>query len=91
MNTNKPKLTTPEPVQQSASAPLRKSFAGGVEPDSLTGRRLFYSAAPPPSDPDADLLAEVEAMSGSEMRRFLKTGTNRQDYDRALANKGRTK
>ena len=69
-------------------APLKpKPRAFGIEPGVFRGSTLRYSG-PPPVDPDNELIARVEKMSGSEMRHWLKQGHNREMYNQALAAKG---
>ena len=84
--------TTKSGVPFVAPPKSRKQFnPGGIQPGTFRGSVLQYSGGPPPSDPDADLLAEVKAMDAATMRRWLKQSDNRQRYDEALANKGKTR
>lgn len=89
MTPNKTKpIITSQPAAIPPASPKTKAPAHGIEPGSCSGYERQFSG-PPPVDPDAKMIAKVQAMDGSAMRHWLKQGTNRQDYDRALANRGK--
>jgi hypothetical protein len=80
-NDNKPAVNIP-PVVVS----VKKRSFGDLQPGTLRGRGSEFSQPRP--DPDQEILAEVRAMSGKEMIRFLRIPGNREKYNSALANRG---
>jgi hypothetical protein len=76
-NNNKPAVTIPPEV-----VPTKKRSFAGIEPGSLRGSQIEVG---PPVDPDEDIRNKTAAMSGAQLRAWLKTGDNRQKYDAFLA------
>ena len=81
-NINNPAVTIPPAV-----VPTKKRSFGDLQPGTLRGRGSEFSQPRP--DPDEEILAEVRAMSGKEMIRFLRIPGNREKYNRALASRGK--
>jgi len=67
--------------------PTKKRSFGDLQPGTLRGRGSEFSQPRP--DPDEEILAEVRAMSGKEMIRFLRIPGNREKYNSALASRGK--
>lgn len=59
----------------------------GLEPGSLHGRREEFGSREAVPDPDAAFWAKIKAMSADEMRRWLKTPANRQEFEAAEVRK----
>jgi len=81
-NNTKPAVTAPPVV-----VPTKKRSFGDLPPGTLRGRGSEFSQPRP--DPDEEILAEVRAMSGKEMIRFLRIPGNREKYNSALASRGK--
>jgi hypothetical protein len=83
-NTNNTKgaVTNPPVV-----IPAKKRSFGDLQPGTLRGRGNEFSHPRP--DPHEEILAEVRAMSGKEMIRFLRIPGKREKYNDALASRGK--
>jgi hypothetical protein len=80
-NHTKPAATIP-PV----AVPAKRSFNGGVEPGTLRGSRMEVG---PREDPDEAIRNMTQAMTGPELRLWLKQGNNRELYNSYLARRNK--
>lgn len=64
--------------------PQLKKRSFGIEPGTLRGQRRELS---PPIDTDAEIRAQVKAMDGPTMQKWLRVKGNKEKLEQALANK----
>jgi len=60
---------------------------GGIEPGSLHGGRGEFGPREPAQDPDTAFWAKIREMDAGEMRKWLKTPANRQEFEAAESRK----
>jgi hypothetical protein len=83
MTTNNTKPAVSIPL---AAVPAKRSFNGGVEPGTLRGSRMEIGSR---EDPDETIRTTTQAMTGPELRLWLKQGNNRELFNSYLARRNK--